>query len=312
MHAPPADRVGSVAVRVNPSGTNEKLRYYPYGEERVATASDRDKFATYFRDSSTGLDYAMNRYYGSNMGRFLTSDPYGPSAKPGNPQSWNRYAYVSNDPVNKNDPTGLLEPGLPSDAVDYCDMVPNDPACGRQTNTFVDDWQADQERQERVRQDQERDQMILNATALALTALAIDGCAELFRGVPADVGNGQNLLTTLTAPGNPYGVIGHQDLGPTLPYTAITVKYGPGELSVVALNSNARHNAFDYHGLQKALTPVEGLAAILIHELGHVAGQQFGYNSTMLLPDGEGEPPGNSTSNQRAVEERCFPDAPRR
>jgi len=107
------DRVGSVAVRVNPSGINEKLRYYPYGEEYTATTNDRDKFATYSRDSSTGLDYAVNRYYGSNLGRFLTPDPFGGSGKPNDPGSWNRYAYVGGDPVNKNDPSGLdSEDGL--------------------------------------------------------------------------------------------------------------------------------------------------------------------------------------------------------
>jgi RHS repeat-associated protein len=92
------DRLGS--VRTN-------SRYYPYGEEQTTTANDTDKFATYYRDSSTGLDYAINRYYGSNMGRFLSPDPFGGSAKPENPQSWNRYAYVTNDPVNQSDPNGL-------------------------------------------------------------------------------------------------------------------------------------------------------------------------------------------------------------
>jgi RHS repeat-associated protein len=77
----------------------------------VVTANDKDKFATYFRDSSTGLDYAVNRYYGSNVGRFLTPDPFGGSAKWGNPSSWNRYTYVENDPINKNDPSGLFLPG---------------------------------------------------------------------------------------------------------------------------------------------------------------------------------------------------------
>jgi len=48
------------------------------------------------------------------MGRFLMPDPYGASAKPGNPQSWNRYAYVNNDPVNKNDPSGLDPDDPPS------------------------------------------------------------------------------------------------------------------------------------------------------------------------------------------------------
>ena len=34
-------------------------------------------------------------------------DQYGGSVAPGNPQSWNRYSYVRNDPINRNDPSGL-------------------------------------------------------------------------------------------------------------------------------------------------------------------------------------------------------------
>jgi RHS repeat-associated protein len=95
------DRLGSVVK----SGT-ETLRYFPWGEERNTTTQNRDKFGAYFRDS-TGLDYALNRYYSSSHGRFLTPDPYYSSAGPEGPQSWNRYAYVENDPVNKVDPYGL-------------------------------------------------------------------------------------------------------------------------------------------------------------------------------------------------------------
>jgi RHS repeat-associated protein len=58
--------------------------------------------------SGTGLNYAMNRWYSSQVGRFTTPDPYMAHAGLANPQSWNRYAYVQNDPVNHNDPTGLL------------------------------------------------------------------------------------------------------------------------------------------------------------------------------------------------------------
>lgn len=104
------DRLGSVRLRSGYTGSTpqqESFRYYPYGEERTASPQDREKFATYSRDSNTGLDYAINRYYGSSMGRFLTPDPYGGSGKPDNPQSWNRYGYVDNDPVNYTDPSGL-------------------------------------------------------------------------------------------------------------------------------------------------------------------------------------------------------------
>jgi hypothetical protein len=51
----------------------------------------------------------MNRYYSSTIGRFLTPDPYHASGGPKNPQSWNRYAYVTNDPVGFYDPSGLDE-----------------------------------------------------------------------------------------------------------------------------------------------------------------------------------------------------------
>ena len=49
----------------------------------------------------------VNRYYARTIGRFTTTDPYGSSARLGAPQSWNRYTYVGNDPVNRNDPSGL-------------------------------------------------------------------------------------------------------------------------------------------------------------------------------------------------------------
>ncbi len=79
--------------------------------EYSETANDREKYATYTRDSVTGLDYAMNRYYSSEWGRFTSPDPYGGSASPSSPQSWNRYAYAGNDSVNSSDPSGLNDWG---------------------------------------------------------------------------------------------------------------------------------------------------------------------------------------------------------
>ncbi|MBS1859877.1 MAG: hypothetical protein JST11_31190, partial [Acidobacteria bacterium] len=76
------------------------------GEERGTSAEGREKFGTYTRDSS-GLDYADQRYYGVGTGRFGTPDPYKASAGVEDPSSWNRYSYVTNDPITFGDPEGL-------------------------------------------------------------------------------------------------------------------------------------------------------------------------------------------------------------
>lgn len=46
------------------------------------------------------------RYYSSSLGRFLAVDPASESINPANPQTWNRYAYVLNNPLVLIDPTG--------------------------------------------------------------------------------------------------------------------------------------------------------------------------------------------------------------
>jgi RHS repeat-associated protein len=81
--------------------------YYPFGEEITSTSNNDYKFASTFHDSTTGLDYAVNRYYASGMGRFLTVDRKRRSARVRRPGSWNRYVYALNDPINHRDPRGL-------------------------------------------------------------------------------------------------------------------------------------------------------------------------------------------------------------
>jgi RHS repeat-associated protein len=60
------------------------------------------------RDAESGLDYFGARYYGSNMGRWMSPDwAAKPEAVPyshlDNPQSLNLYGYVLNNPLSKPD-----------------------------------------------------------------------------------------------------------------------------------------------------------------------------------------------------------------
>ena len=95
----------SVEIEVGHDG-NRNTKYLPFGEEEVATEENRVKFGTYRRDAISGLDYAQQRYYSSELGRFISPDPYVKSIQLGNPETWNRYAYCGNDPINCIDPCG--------------------------------------------------------------------------------------------------------------------------------------------------------------------------------------------------------------
>ena len=65
------------------------------------------KFTGKERDTESGNDYFGARYYASSMGRFMSpDDPTGIFADPKNPQSWNLYSYVRNNPLTNIDPDG--------------------------------------------------------------------------------------------------------------------------------------------------------------------------------------------------------------
>jgi len=78
---------------------------FPFGESWYQQgAGNKTVFTSYDRDSESGLDYAMARYYNSTTGTFCSADPL--DGSPGDPQSWNRYPYGRNDPIDITDPSG--------------------------------------------------------------------------------------------------------------------------------------------------------------------------------------------------------------
>jgi RHS repeat-associated protein len=110
---PTADHLGSTRV-VTAQNQVIKARhdYLPFGEELYAGRSGfgggsiKQKFTGYEHDDETALDFAQARYYSSVLGRFTSPDLLMRSASISSPQSFNRYSYVSNNPLSFNDPTG--------------------------------------------------------------------------------------------------------------------------------------------------------------------------------------------------------------
>jgi RHS repeat-associated protein len=66
------------------------------------------QFTSKERDAETGLDWLEHRYLSSAQGRFTSPDPvFANVHRLFDPQQWNLYAYVRNNPLTLTDPSGL-------------------------------------------------------------------------------------------------------------------------------------------------------------------------------------------------------------
>jgi RHS repeat-associated protein len=106
-----SDALGTSQTITNQTGTPcYGASFTPYGQEILnpnitETCSSNYKFTGYEYDPETGNYYAIGRYYSWRLGRFLTVDPAEGTEL--NPQTLNRYAYVSNACTMFSDPSGL-------------------------------------------------------------------------------------------------------------------------------------------------------------------------------------------------------------
>lgn len=81
--------------------------YAPFGEVYAQTGTIDVSFTGMNQDTTSNLYDFPAREYGV-QGRWPSPDPAGLSAgRPRDPQTWNRYAYVLNGPLDKIDPCGL-------------------------------------------------------------------------------------------------------------------------------------------------------------------------------------------------------------
>jgi RHS repeat-associated protein len=108
-----ADWLGTIrAVASDPGNDIQTGAHAPFGEEYSFTAQyPRPSIFTGQEDDGNAnptIYYFQERPYPSSQGRWLSPDPAGSSSvDPTNPQSWNRYAYVLNNPLSNVDPDGL-------------------------------------------------------------------------------------------------------------------------------------------------------------------------------------------------------------
>jgi RHS repeat-associated protein len=105
------DNLGTPRVSTDYTGTVRRTETMgPFGDgfTETYTGLDFTSFAGGVWDQENNGDHFGAREYAKTQGRWLTPDPSGMAAvDPSNPQSWNRYAYVMNNPVSFTDPTGL-------------------------------------------------------------------------------------------------------------------------------------------------------------------------------------------------------------
>ena len=113
-----SDHLGSSSVVENATGSacEQDIDYYPYGgvmHDYCPTVTQHYRFTGKERDSESGLDNFGARYDASSMGRFMTPDPLpwlGWQHRSdrmrskfegyiGNPQNFNLYGYVRNNPT---------------------------------------------------------------------------------------------------------------------------------------------------------------------------------------------------------------------
>ncbi len=117
MHDEPAlfyltDHLGSTILTIEDGGTARNRYYFlPFGDPGIASEgpSLRHRFTGEEILEGTGLYMLGARVYDPETGRFLEPDPIVPDAA--NPQSFNRYSYAYNSPLNLIDPTGYYSQG---------------------------------------------------------------------------------------------------------------------------------------------------------------------------------------------------------
>jgi RHS repeat-associated protein len=122
------DNIGTPRVSTDYTGAVKRTETMgPFGDGFTESYAGLDftGFAGGVWDQENNGDHFGAREYAKTQGRWLTPDPAGLAAvNPSNPQTWNRYAYVTDNPVSFTDPKGLY---IVDCVWEFCSPCPN---CG--------------------------------------------------------------------------------------------------------------------------------------------------------------------------------------
>jgi RHS repeat-associated protein len=105
-----SDWLGSARLSSSPGQTVlTDQAYAPFGEDYdVYFHGGSHEFTGQTQDITAGIYDFQFRQYNPTQGRWMVPDPAGSAAVDiTNPQTWNRYGYLANNPLNSTDPLGL-------------------------------------------------------------------------------------------------------------------------------------------------------------------------------------------------------------
>ncbi len=298
----------ALSVRLTTNGSGSVLTQdgtFPFGESWYQSGTtNKWIFTSYQSDSESGLDYALARYYNSRIGTFCSADPL--AGDPSDPQSWNRYPYGRNDPIDLTDPSGkawwnwaLLAGGIAATifqpeisgflghllgaaadpvlkvrdvaAISTLANGAGDATAAASGGTWVGVAGAAAIRASQATDRPKTPQQMMNpAMTAAMQALSKKDCADLF-GTPKSWAQGftpQNVLKGIVS-GKKYGRIAWGDKGGGgwgVAQTRPTFPFIPGHASGVVMTINTFQTSIA--GYWSAGDPAEN-AETLLHELGH-------------------------------------------
>jgi len=105
------DHLGSTTITLNLDGSiKSEIRYSAWGATRYTSGTTLTErhYTGQIEESQFGLYFYNARWYDSALGRFIQADTIIPQSN--NSLSWDRYAYVGNNPCNNTDPDGHCYP----------------------------------------------------------------------------------------------------------------------------------------------------------------------------------------------------------